>query len=147
MRHLQALILVASLPAYAQEQMLLGSWDGGDRYSMAVYGTLEVTRTQLSWGGRNRFNPKCSVGYSIEKEPPGVTFMSQTGEKFTTSPDSKFKTYLLKLKPAKCADGFTHLRLTFQLAPNYDYLAVVEYSGLAKTVGNTHFHRHVPSPK
>jgi hypothetical protein len=138
--------LFASLPAFSQEAMLLGSWSGDDRYSAAVYGTLKITKTKLSWGGHDKIHPRCTVDYTIEGEPHGATFSNQTEQIFTTAPDSKVKTYLLKVSAAECTGGFTHLRLTFELAPNYDYLAVVEYAGLDSPVGSTHFER-LPPPR
>jgi hypothetical protein len=142
MRCLGALALLASSTVFAQDPALLGLWEGGDRYSMAFYGTMEIAPSKISWGGYTKYNPRCEASFTVERDQTGYGIPGHDGIPVEVSADNKAPTYLLKIGATKCELGFTHLRLTFQLAPNVDYLAVVEYVAPGKLVGITHFHRH-----
>jgi hypothetical protein len=137
-----ALLVSALAPAFAEDAALLGLWEGGDRYSMAYYGTLKISQSTISWGGHTKYNEKCVARYTVEKDQAGFGLPDHNGRAVDISPDNQLPTYLLKIGTTKCDVGFTHIRLTFQLAPNTDYLAMVEYAASGKMVGITHFHRH-----
>jgi hypothetical protein len=131
-------------PAFSGEEMLIGSWVGGDTASMSIYGTMRISKGNITWGGHNKYHPKCIVTYTIEPEKFGVTFEDQTGHVFVTSKDSKFSTYLLRISGGECALGISHFRLTFPFENEFSYLAMVEYhksDTLDKPMGYVHFHR------
>lgn len=135
---------LASNFALAGEENLIGSWEGGDTASMSIYGTMHISKENITWGGHNKYNPKCTVTYTIVPEEFGVTFKDQTGKVFVTSPDSKFSTYLLKISGGKCTLGISHFRLTFPFENEFNYLAMVEYhksDTSDKPMGWVHFHR------
>lgn len=130
--------------AFAGEEKLIGSWEGGDTASMSIYGTMHISKAKITWGGHNKYHPKCSATYEVVPEEFGATFKDQTGNIFVTSPDSKFSTYLLKLSGEKCVLGISHFRLTFPFENEFNYLAMVEYhksDTSDKPMGWVHFHR------
>ena len=56
---------------------IYGVWHGGDRGTEAIYGTMTITPTKISWAPKNP-DPKCSTSYSVEKETSGIIFQDQT---------------------------------------------------------------------
>lgn len=133
-------LCLSSLSAIADEQALVGFWEGGDTASMSIYGTIQISESNISWGGHTKYHPKCLVTYTLEHEDSGTTFKDQQGRIYVISPNSKFHTYLLKVSGGKCTTGISHLRLTFE-DDSTSYLAMVEYKGLSQPVGWMHFFR------
>jgi hypothetical protein len=123
---------------YGGQDEIIGTWAGGDRAAESIYGTLTISKSSISWGGTHTSSPTCKASYLVEHEDFGVAFKDQTGNTYVTSADSKFQTYLLSIKSAKCARGLSHLRLTLRedLA---GYLAVVEYDRSNREIGWIHF--------
>lgn len=126
--------------SFAGENSFMGTWQGGDAASMAIYGRLRISASHLVWGGHDKQHPTCRAAYVLAPEEFGTRFADQSGRVYITAPDSKFRSYLLKIKGGKCAAGISHLRLTLDDdSPNY--LATVEYNGLRQPVGFMHFFR------
>ena len=127
-----------SCSAFGGQETIIGSWAGGDRAAESIYGTLAISKSSISWGGAHTSSPTCKASYLVEHEDVGVEFKDQTGNTYVTSADSKFQTYLLKIKGGKCVGELSHLRLTLreELA---GYLAVVEYDRSNRPMGWIHF--------
>jgi len=119
--------------------VLYGEWTGGDTASDAIYGTMKISTSSITWKGNNR-DPRCTVNYRRLPEGYGVRFRDQTDNPYLTAPgDHRFKTYLLKIKGGKCALGLTHFRLTLDDELG-GYLDMVEYKGPTNPIGRMHFH-------
>jgi len=131
---------LSSGSALGNDELFLGSWEGGDTAAMSIYGSMQISESTISWGGRSKSQPKCRATYTLVPEDYGVEFKDQTGHVSVTSPNSNFKTYLLKIKGGKCTLGISHLRLTLD-DDHSTYLAMVEYTGLTQPLGWMHFFR------
>ena len=128
------------LPGSAADQSFTGIWEGADTAAMSIYGTLNISATKLSWGGHSKFHPVCSASYVVVPEAYGIEFKDQVGRTYISSADSKFTTYLLKIKGGKCTNGISYFRLTIEDGASND-LAMVEYRDLNQPVGWVHFSR------
>lgn len=131
---------LGSFPSFANENSFMGTWQGGDSASMAIYGRLRISESRIVWGGHSKQHPTCRAVYTLEHEESGTRFADQSGHVYITESDSKFRSYLLKIKGGKCAAGISHLRLTLD-DESTNLLAMVEYNGLRQPVGFMHFFR------
>jgi hypothetical protein len=138
-KHLAALfICLACANALAGPDLLYGSWEGGDTAAASIYGVLHISGTSIAWG-RDARRPDCRTTYDLASEPAGVTFKNQTGKVFTTGPDTRFQTFLLKIHRRACTGALGYLRLTIDPGIGLRYLAMVEYSADFKEQGWMHF--------
>jgi uncharacterized protein len=124
----------------AMSGTLYGKWEGGGKAASSIYGTMEISKSKITWKGHSNVNPRCTVTYQQVKEDYGVEFKDQTDNVYVTAPDSTFKTYLLKINGGKCAMGLTHFRMTLR-ADLPGYLEFIEYEELTNIVGRMHFFR------
>ena len=139
MKHLAAVLFtLGCTSAFAGPDLLYGSWEGGDTAAMSVYGFLHISEGSISWGREAR-RPECKADYTLVAEPAGVSFKDQTDHEFTTGPNSRFQSYLLKIRPSKCAGDLGYLRLTVDPGFSSRYLAMVEYSPEQREQGWMHF--------
>lgn len=81
------------------EKALQGAWEGGDHASESIYGVIIISKNNISWGGTNKYNPKCSTKFVVEKEAVGASFKEIMGKVITIDADNSEKTYLLSLSP------------------------------------------------
>ena len=129
----------ASVPANMDE--LYGTWHGGDKASDAIYGTMKIGKSSITWKGNNGA-PRCTVSYRRELESYGKKFLDQTDNNYVTaSGEHRYATFLLKIKGGKCTLNITHFRLTLDREIT-GYLAMIEYETGTKPVGRMHFHRN-----
>lgn len=125
----------------AGDAIIHGVWDGGGTASMAIYGRLKISGSEISWGGHHKSHPPCKVTYTVVPEGDGVVFEDQVGNTFVTGKDTKFNTYLLAIKGGRCTSGITHFRLTVA-NDTPTYMAMIEYEGMDRPIGRMHFHKH-----
>ena len=130
--------VLCSCSAFGEQGSIIGNWAGGDRAAESIYGTLTISKSLISWGGAHTSSPTCKASYLVEHEELGVKFKDQTGNTYVTSADSKFQTYLVRIKSSNCVGGVSHMRLTLRedLA---GYLAVVTYDDSNRPTGWIHF--------
>jgi len=89
---------------------IYGVWEGGGRATEAIYGTMTITPTKISWVPKNH-SPKCSTSYSVENETSGVTFRGLHNQYVTTQePNTRYRTSLLKLKEKTCVNRMKYIR-------------------------------------
>lgn len=134
-------------PASISEDMasIYGVWKGGGTASWAIYGTMTLTPTRISWKPASN-NPKCSTGYRVQSEAPGFYFKDKFGDKYITTLDKnqKYRTFLLKLDPKKCTQGTMYFRFIIdEHLPGY--LDYIEYRNeVMEKSGSGHFHFITP---
>lgn len=117
-------------------EALYGKWEAGDRAGIAIYGMMEISKSKITWKGRNS-SPRCTVSYELVPEDDAIKFKVEP-ERF--QPLSPFKSYVLAIHGG-CASQATHFRLTL---PNNipDYLDMNEYThGMDDTGGYSHFYK------
>lgn len=134
--------LLNAVSSWAGIESIYGDWEGGGSGTEAVFGTMTITKTHLSWKGKARGEPRCTVRYEKIREGFGVRFRDQVGTEYVSASDSPFKTFLVRIDGRKrCALGITHFRLTLHedRPVSMDY---VEYHGLTDpSVARGHFFR------
>jgi len=134
--------LLHAVSSWAGIEAIYGDWEGGDRGTEAIFGTMTITRTHLSWKGKSQRESRCTVRYKQIPEGYGVRFKDQVGTEFVSAPDSSFQTFLLKIEGAKpCALGITHFRLTLHEDLPVPVLNDIEYRGLNNPIGWGHYFR------
>jgi len=125
------------------EKTLQGTWAGGDHASESIYGLMKISKNVISWGGTNKFNPRCSTRFAIKMEPAGSTFKDIRNKVTSIDANNSEKSYLLYLDPVRCAN-VKKLRMTFPLKGERDYLEMIEYEdgvGEDGVTGYMHFNR------
>ena len=136
-----AILSYATL-TWAGIDVIYGDWEGGGSGTEAIFGTMRITQTHLTWKGRAPREPRCSVRYRQIPEGFGVRFKDQVGTEFVSAPDSPFQTFLLKVEDRKrCALGITHFRMTLRLDLPGSELNEIDYRGLENPMGRGHFFR------
>jgi hypothetical protein len=136
-----AMLTYATL-AWSGIEVIYGDWEGGDRATEAIFGTMTITKTRLTWKGRSPRERRCSVRYQQIPEGFGVRFKDQVGTEFVSAPDSPFQTFLLKIDdPKRCALGNTHFRMTLREDLPAKMLNYIEHHGLHRSIGWGHFFR------
>ncbi len=133
------LLFYATL-SWAGIEAIYGDWDGGDSGTEAIFGTMRITKSHLSWKGKAQGEPRCTVTYKQVPEDFGVKFKDQVGHEYVTAPDSRFQTFLLKIDGRKrCTLGITHFRMTLREVLSVSVLDEIDYRGLGNPMGWGHF--------
>jgi len=128
---LATLFLISPIVSLAERSDLYGSWEGGDRASKSIYGTLIITETEIAW-------EDCVVEYELKEEEPGIVYWtSYAGIEFKTGEE---ETYLLVKKKSNCDISESGFRFTFTIKSK-NYLDLIEYDGNGRMLGKMHFHR------
>lgn len=125
---------------WAGIEAIYGDWEGGDSGTEAIFGSMTITKTRLTWEGRSPRERRCSVLYQQIPEGFGVKFKDQVGTEFVSGPDSPFQTFFLKIDDRKrCALGITHFRMTLREDLPAKMLDYIEHRGLDRSMGWGHF--------
>ena len=135
-------ILFYATFSWAGIEAIYGDWEGGGSATVAIFGTMTITNSHLSWQGQAQGEPRCTVAYRQIPEGFGVKFKDQLGREYVTAPDSRFQTFLLMIDdPKRCALGITHFRMTLHERFSGRMLDEVDYRGLDNPRGWGHFFR------
>lgn len=117
--------------ASADQEMLLGTWNGNDRASEAIYGTMLISKRKISWGGSNPYNPYCQTTYTLVDQYSSETYPDNP---FTLVAGRTFTIFKLKLDPQACIaqEGY----IQFALPSDQDkYAEVVTYGTDDRQIG------------
>lgn len=137
-------ILFHATLTWAGIEAIYGDWEGGDRGTEAIFGTMTITKTHLSWKGKAPRELRCTVRYVQIPEEYGARFKDQVGNEKVSAPDSPFQTFLLKIEDRKrCAMRITHFRLTLREDLPTSVLDEIDYRDLDNPMGWGHFFRPV----
>ncbi len=97
-------ILLYAASIWAGTESIYGDWEAGGRATEAIFGTMTITKTHLSWQGKSHDKPRCTVRYQQVQEGYGVRFKDQVGTEYVSASDSPFKTFLVRIDDRKrCA--------------------------------------------
>lgn len=132
----RALVIAQSSQNSQGIEALYGKWEAGGKAGIAIYGTMEISKSKITWKGFNP-NPRCTVSYEQVPENDEAKFKDNSGHFQNISP---FKSYLLAIHGG-CDLKITHFRLTL---PNDipNYLDMVEYcEGIDEACGYVHFYK------
>jgi hypothetical protein len=116
-----ALILASfSCVVLADATTLIGTWIANGRAGQAIYNAIEVTGSEISWGGHRPYNPYCKTTYTVVSKDIGTNYpdnvLSSRGKTFTI--------FKLKLAPTSCTGD--HGYFQFALSSE-DHAEVVPY--------------------
>lgn len=139
--------VVAVMAAYAQlavaeENMLLGVWSGNDRASEAIYGTMQISKKQITWGGSNPYNPDCKTTYTLMAKYSAMTYPNNT---FPLIAGRTFIIYKLKLDPQACTGHEEYVQFALPSDRN-EYAEVVTYGSDDRQTGWHNFSKVSDQP-
>ena len=107
--------LFVAPPAWGDDALLLGAWEGGDRATRAIYGRLLVTPAFVKWSG-SRANPACRVRYRlVTRKEAGAYPDALPG--FDAAPGVPgYTVFRLALQRRACTRGRTALQFAIPVA-------------------------------
>lgn len=103
-------LAVASLQAAAGDAVWLGAWQGSDRATLARYGVLRLTPTEVRWSGSAAARP-CRTRYTARTTPEQVGYADRLRVPGEGATAVRYRVLTLTLAPAACLGGRTALRL------------------------------------
>lgn len=110
-------------PAFADDsydEMLFGTYSGESTAARATYGTVVVTKENISW--RGEAGSLCKATYSIVSKGTNEPCPSMS----TSSPETGCITFKLKPGASECTQGIGYLMFSFQ-AYFHPTVELVEY--------------------
>ena len=110
---------------------LLGTWQGDDNASMAIYGKVRIGKGVISWGGPH--NPQCKTTYKVPASMPAIS--KSFPDRPSHTPDrSGYFVYRLEVDTTKCtgADRILQLAVDARTGKEAD---VVTYGSDGKPSG------------
>ncbi len=144
--------------ATGDDQLLVGTWDAGDRASQARYGRLWVSASHLQWSG-SRVYPGCRLRYTVAAREPGHTYRDAlpglagpgnrppgppTGENAGSARENiaspSYAVFRLALQQKPCAGGRSTMQFAIPVA-NPDRAELITYDGKSRPVAWGHFER------
>lgn len=145
-RGLRLLALIAGLgctsSVLAQAVPFSGRWllDNPPK-NQAVYTTLTIKDTSMSWHGQDQsVPPPCVQQFVLQQEPAGTVYANGRGTKFIAGVAGSLPTYLLKIGSGTCAGIEDAVRISYPLVYDVAHIEVIEYVK-GKPVTSRRFHR------
>jgi hypothetical protein len=130
---------LAVTSALAETASVVGVWDGGGRAAEAIYRTLTITDTHISWPHTHNL-PKCKAAYKIVLTESGDTYPDELAIFKNLAKDRTFATVRLELEQKKCVGSLGYLQFSIP-SDIPGYADVVEYDRNGKPEGWIHFHK------
>lgn len=127
--------------AWAEQSLLVGTWDGVDRASQARYGRIWVTNNFIQWSG-SRFNPGCRVRYSLVSEKSGNTYpdaldVSTPLTPMETDDRPRYSIFRITLQKRRCIGQRSALQFAIPTnTPNRAELITYDRQGKPASWGN-----------
>lgn len=137
------LLASGAVPAWGNDSLLLGAWEGGDRASQARYGRILVRQTYIKWTG-SRANPGCRVGYrlvardAVDRYPDAVLDSEEVPRADAAAP--RYTVFRLALQKRACAAGRSALQFAIPTATP-DRAELITYDALGRPVSWGHLNR------
>jgi uncharacterized protein len=105
--------------ATAQEDYLIGRWSGAGRAAESIFGVIEITKNDISWGG-------CETQYSITQISVGENYPDDFLHNNRVPNGRRYVTFILKLGPKGCQAGNSkRVFLQFSISIDSPTFAVV----------------------
>jgi uncharacterized protein len=127
--------------SYPDAEKLFGIWEAGERYSSSTYGTMIISKQQISWTG-HKPNPGCKTQYTINSREADDTFPDQDESFRHIVKSRRFITFKLQLASNSCTDRLAFMQFSFPSDIN-GYVEYVEYDKTNRPNGPGHFFRVV----
>ncbi len=144
--------------ATCDDQLLVGTWDAGDRASQARYGRLWVSASHLQWSG-SRVYPGCRLRYTVaaretgdtyrdalpgpagpDRQPPAPPNGENAGSARANIASPSYAVFRLALQKKPCAGGRSAMQFAIPVA-NPDRAELITYDENSRPVTWGHFER------
>lgn len=123
------------------DNILLGVWSGGGTASRAIYGTLVISKKQISWQGETP-SSSCRTTYTVVERGTSDRYPNMNGE---PTPGRTYRTFKLRLGPPECTEN--HGSFLFAFPSNAEgYVEVVTYDKNGRATGVVDFIKHALRP-
>lgn len=123
----------------AEGPRLVGIWDGDDRAAEAVYKTVTITATHISWP-RTRNLKACKAAYKVVFTQNGETYPDADPVLKNDAGARTYATTRLQIEPSPCTGSLGALQFALP-SDEAGYAYVVEYDRAGKPNGWIHFRR------